>query len=307
MSLGDGNILKLILKSFPRASLDGITNSSSNQSCHYLLHDEPRQLIQREVEAYENEIPLACVIRNDRSDLLEILFQFSSFTCEHFTCQQKQHIFHLCLLAEHRQVTIDRYNIKWYQNQSSLRPCGSLECLRLLIEHGYLNPLAINAGQPSVLTLVLEPISLYLIQLHQKLLIDVDWKFPPRLLRALMNLIRKQMQLLIYLLTDCGFQPTANDFIRLNECDQYIEEIFQQTTEYLIVRRLMNNVNQLISDISKRNNHHHQQQQQQCLTLKELCRFRIRDYLRNEQYVFVQVEEKLQLRPNHRKYLKYLL
>lgn len=287
--------MKLIWKYFPLASLDGITNSS-NQSCHYLLHDEPRQLIQREVEAYENEIPLACVIRNDRADLLEILFQFSSFTC-----QQKQQIFHLCLLAEHRQVTIDRYNIKWFKNQS-LRPCGSLECLRLLIEHGHLNPLMISDVHSSVLTFVLEPISLYLSQLHQKLLIDIDLKFPPRLLRALMELIRKQMQLLIYLLSDCGFQPTANDLIRLNECDHYIEEIFRQTNEYLFVRRMMNNVNRLISDMNKQNHRHHQ-----CLTLKELCRFRIRDFLRNEQYVFVQVEEKLQLRPSHRKYLKYLL
>lgn len=298
-SLGDANILKLIGKYFPSASLDGITNS--NQSYHHLLHDEPRQLIQREVEAYENEISLACVIRNARPDLLAILFEFSSFTLLHLTNQQKQQIFHLCLLAEHRHVSIDRYNIKWFKNQS-LRPCGSIDCLRFLIEQTQFNPLTIDDVRLSPFTLLLEPIYLYLIQLHNKLLMDLEMKFSPRLLTAFVDLIRKQMQLFLYLITDCCFQPSDNDLIRLNECHQYMEEIFHQTNEYRVIQRMMVEINRLISDVDKRRNH-----PMTCLTLKEICRYQIRDYLRCEQYVLVQVEKNLNLSSSHRKYLKYLL
>jgi hypothetical protein len=297
-SLGDENILKLILKYFPCASLDGI--SSSNQSHNYLLHDEPRHLIQRELDAYENEIPLACIIRNDRSDLLKILFQFHSFTFDYLTRQQKQQLFHLCLLAEHRQVSIDKYNIKWFKNQS-LRPCGSIDCLRLLIEYANLNPFKIIDNDISSFTLLLEPIYLYLIQLHNKLLMDLQMKFHARLLQALTDLIHKQMQLFAYLITHCCFQPSETDLIRLSECNHYIEEIFHQTNEYLFVKRIMLNINNLLSKIDKKNS-------DQCLSLKEICRYNLRDSIRNKQYILVQVEKTfVNLSSSHTKYLKCLV
>ena len=126
-------------------------------------------------------------------------------------------------------------------------------------------------------------------------------KFSPRLLAALIDLIRKQMQLFLYLITDCCFQPSSNDLIRLNECHHYMEEIFQQTNEYRFIQRMMFNINRLISEIEKRTN-----DQMTCLTLKEICRYQIRDYLRREQYVLVQVEKNLNLSSSHQKYLKYL-
>jgi hypothetical protein len=299
--LGDGNILKLILKYFPCASLDGI--SSSNQSHNYLLHDEPRHLIQRELEAYENEIPLACIIRNDRSDLLTILFQFKSFTFNHLTDQQIHQIFHLCLLAEHRQVSIDKYNIKWFKNQS-LRPCGSIECLRLLIEYVHFPSLNIFDNQITFIspfTLILEPIYFYLIQLHNKLLIDLQIKFHTRLLRSLYDLINKQMQLFNYLITHCCFQPSETDLIRLNECIHYIDEIFHQSNEFVLVKRVMFNVKNILSKIEKKTN-------DECLSLKEICRFFIRNYLRDKRCVLVQVEKTfVNLSSSHKKYLKCLL
>ncbi|CAF3634513.1 unnamed protein product [Rotaria sp. Silwood1] len=297
LPIGDGNILKLILNYFPYASLDGI--SSSNQSHGYLLHDEPRHLIQRELEAYENEIPLACIIRNDRSDLLSILFQFKSFTFDYLSQQQKQHIFNLCLLAEHRQVSIDKYNIKWFKNQS-LRPCGSIECFRLLIEYANFNPFYIfhdNISVISPFTLVLEPIYLYLIQLHNKLLIDLQIKFHTRLLRALYDLINKQMQLFTYLITHCCIEPTKTDFIRLNECDHYIDEIFHQTNEYLLVKRTMFNINNILLRIDKKTN-------DKCLSLKQICRFIFRNYIRNKQCVLIQIEKTfVNLSSSHKKLL----
>ena len=97
--------------------------------------------------------------------------EFKSFSFNYLNEQQIKQIFHLCLLAEHRQVSIDKYNIKWFKNQS-LRPCGSIDCLRLLIEYTNFNPLNIYDNQ-FIFTLILEPIYLYLIQLHNKLLISV--------------------------------------------------------------------------------------------------------------------------------------
>ncbi|CAF4013907.1 unnamed protein product [Rotaria magnacalcarata] len=295
---GDCKILQLILKHFPCAPLDGISNS--NQSHNYLLHDEPRHLIQRELEAYENEIPLACIIRNDRSDLLSILFQFKSFSFDCLTQQQKQQIFYLCLLAEHRQVTIDKYNIKWYKNQS-LRPCGSVECLRLLIEYAGFNPFHIFHDEKSFIspfTLIIEPIYLYLIQLHDKLLIDLQIKFHTRLLRALYDLINKQMQLFSYLISHCCLEPSESDIIRLNECNHYIDEIFHQSNEYLLVKRTMSTINNILSKIDRKNN-------DKCLSLKQICRFAIRDYVQNKQCVLVQVERAfVNLSSSHKKYLK---
>ncbi len=300
--LGDGTILKLILKYFPCASLNGII--SSNQSHNYLVHDEPRHLIQREIEAYENEIPLASIIRNDRSDLLSILFQFKSFTLDYLTQQQKQQIFHLCLLAEHRQVSIDKYNIKWFKNQS-LRPCGSIECFRLLIECVNFNPFHQNDHEISYLspfTLILEPIYVYLIQLHNKLLLDRQIKFHPRLLRSLYDLINKQIQLFAYLITHCCLEPSETDLIRLNECKHYIDEIFHQNNEYRLIQRTMFNINYLLNEIDKKKNSN------KCLSLKQICRFIVRDSIRNNRCVLVQVEKTfINLSSSHKKYLKCLI
>ncbi|CAF4032561.1 unnamed protein product [Rotaria sp. Silwood1] len=170
--------LKLILKYFLDASLN--RTSSSKQ----------RHLIQHQLETYENEIPLRCVIRNDRPDLLSILFQFKSFTFKDLTQRQKREIFDLCLFAEHGQVTVDQYNIKWFQNQS-LRPCGSIECLRLLIEYNNLNPFELyhyDHHGLSPFTLILEPMHLYLTNLHYELLNNPQIKFHTSLLGALHDL-----------------------------------------------------------------------------------------------------------------------
>ncbi|UJR27179.1 hypothetical protein I4U23_008475 [Adineta vaga] len=304
---GDRNILKLILKYFPCASLDGI--SSSTQTHNYLLHDEPRHLLQRELEAYENEIPLACIIRNDRCDLLEILVQFKSFSFDHLTHQHKQQIFYLCLLAEHRQVTIDKYNIKWFKNQS-LRPCGSIECFRFLIEYTEFNPFHLYNDDindedhflsHSPFALILEPVYLYLIQLYNKQLIDLRMKFHPRLLRALYDLIDKQIQLFTYLITHCGFQPSETDLIRLNECHHYIEEIFHQCNEYRAVKRICLQLNNLLNEIHDKNTH-------KCLSLKQICRLHIRNSIRKKHCVLIQVEKTFcNLSSSHKKYLKCLI
>ncbi|CAF3816609.1 unnamed protein product, partial [Rotaria sp. Silwood1] len=148
--------LKLILKYFLDASLN--RTSSSKQ----------RHLIQHQLETYENEIPLRC-------DL---------------TQRQNREIFHLCLFAEHGQVTVDQYDIKWFQNQS-LRPCGSIECLRLLIEYNNLNPFELyhyDHHGLSPFTLILEPMHLYLTNLHYELLNNPQIKFHTSLLGALHDL-----------------------------------------------------------------------------------------------------------------------
>lgn len=231
---------------------------------------------------------------------MKILLQFQSFTFEYLTQKQKQQIFHLCLLAEHRQVSIDRYNIKWFKNQS-LRPCGSIDCLRLLIENTDLNLFKIS-NENLVFTLILEPVYLYLIQLHNKLLVDLQIKFPLRLLRALSALIHKQMQLFTYLITYCCFQPTETDLIRLSECHHHIEEIFHQTNEYPTVKRIMFHVEHLLSKLETKSTAH-------CfLSLKELCRCKIRNVVRHQQCMLVQVEKTFcNLSTSHRKYLKYLM
>ncbi|CAF0755116.1 unnamed protein product [Adineta ricciae] len=274
---GDENILKLILEHFPCAPLDGISNST--QSCHYLLHHEPCHLLQREIEAYENEIPLASVIRNDRVDLLQVLVKFKSFTLDTLTHQQKQQIFHLCLLAEHRQVTIDKYNIKWFKHQS-LRPCGSIECLRFLIESTDFSALD-DLPYQSPFILILDPVYLYLIQLYNKQLIDLQTKFHPRLLRALYDLIEKQIQLFTYLITHCAFEPVEADLIRLNECIHYVEEIFHETNEYRPVKRILFRLNTLLNKINEAN-------QNRCLSLKQICRLKIRNCTRKKHCLLVQ-------------------
>jgi len=130
---------------------------------------------------------------------------------------------------------------------------------------------------------------------------DLQIKFHTRLLRALYDLINKQMQLFAYLITHCCFQPTETDLIRLSECNHYIEEIFHQTNEYIFVKRIMFNINNLLRKINKKTN-------DQCLTLKQICRFYLRNYVENKKYVFVQVEKTfINLSSSHKKYLKCLI
>lgn len=288
------------MKQFPWAPLDG--TSSSNQGHANLLHDEPRHLTKRELEAYDNEIALFSTIRNDRSDLLSILCQFRSFTIESFTRAQKRYLFHLCLLAEHRQVTVDKFNLKWLRNHS-LRPCGSIECLRLLIEDMQFNPFETFDSQTSLIspfTIILEPIYLYLIELHHRFLLDRQMKFSARLLRAFHDLISKQIALFTYLVTHCCFQPTKTDRIRLSECCHYIEEVFHPTEQYLPVRRIMFNLDNLLTNIQP-------DLQRQCLSLKEICRLNFRQSLREQRHVLVQIENRLlNLSASHKKYLKCL-
>jgi len=109
------------------------------------------------------------------------------------------------------------------------------------------------------------------------------------------------MQLFTYLITHCCFQPSETDLIRLNECHHYIEEIFHQTNEYIFVKRIMFNINNLLRKINKKTN-------DECLTLKQICRFYLRNYVENKKYVFVQVEKTfINLSSSHKKYLKCLI
>jgi hypothetical protein len=84
--------LKLILQYFPNTPLDNISNSKSNGYYNDLLRNKPNHI---ELEDYKNDIPLLYVIRDDRPDLLFILFQFKSFTFNCLTQEQQQQIFHI--------------------------------------------------------------------------------------------------------------------------------------------------------------------------------------------------------------------
>lgn len=259
-------------------------------------------MTKRELEAYVNETPLICVIRNDRSDLLSILFRFDSFTLDFINGLEKKQLFDLCLLAEHRQITVDKFNFKWWKNQC-LSPCGSIECLRFLIESVRFNPLKLfddqHSSYLSPFTVILEPIYLYLLEFHHRLFTDRQLSIPLRLIRVFYELIEKQFSLFTYLISDCLFQATESDVIRFDECCYYIEEFFNQRHEYLLVRRLMNNLRNLLK-------HFDNPTDQQCYTLKELCRWKIRESLRYQRCLLVHAEKTFfHLSSSHLKYLKY--
>jgi hypothetical protein len=121
-------------------------------------------------------------------------------------------------------------------------------------------------------------------RLHNAFLNDFQIKFSASLLRALYDLINKQMYLFTYLITHCCFQPSKTDLNRLNECNDYIDEIFYEKSEYLLVKETMSNINSLLTKINNNNNN-------QCLLLKEICRFVIHDYIQNKKSILVQIEK----------------
>jgi hypothetical protein len=293
--LGDKNILKIILKHFPFAPLNGI--SSSNQSHNCLVRDKPHYI---ELTEYKNDIPLLYVIRDDHPDLLLILFKFKSFTFDYLTQEQKQQIFHLCLLAEHRRVIMDEDNLRWFKNQSlkSLSPCGSIECLRLIIEYAHFNPFHFISSR-SPFELILKPIQIYLKHIFHEIRTDVDIGIPADILSSLFNLIKHQMKIFSYLITNCCLQPTENDLIILREFNSYIAEMFDIGTEHSLLEDLMRDINTLL-EIDRNINGKYSM-------LKQICRFKIRNYVRNRQDVLVQIEKNFFLNSELNKYLKCLM
>jgi hypothetical protein len=190
--LGDENILKIILKHFPFAPLNG--KISSNQSHNYLVYDNPGYI---ELKEYNNDIPLAYVIRDDRPDLLLILFKFQSFTIDCLTHEQKQQMFHLCLLTEHRRITMNGNHFRWFKNQS-LYPCGSIECLSLMIEYAHFNPFDLILSK-SPFELIIKPMYIYLKWVLDEIYTAMDIQIRSHILAGLSNLINKQIKLLLFI------------------------------------------------------------------------------------------------------------
>ncbi|CAF3458172.1 unnamed protein product, partial [Rotaria sp. Silwood2] len=289
--LGDENILKIILKYFPFAPLNGITNS--NKLYNYSARNKPHEI---ELSEYKNDIPLLYVIRDDRPDLLVILFKFKPFQLDYLTKEEKQKIFHLCLLTEHRRITMDQYNLRWFKNQS-LSPCGSIECLHLIIEYAHFNPLHFQSSI-SPFALILKPIDIYIKHVFYQIYDHVDIKIPAHIIVGLYNLIKKQMNLFIYLITYCCFVPTDYDITRLSELKYYVKDIFY-ATKYLSIENFLSKVIKLAKRDKKNN--------KICLTLKEICRCKIRDHLRTQGRILVQVENRFDLNFELNKYLKFII
>jgi hypothetical protein len=94
------------------------------------------------------------------------------------------------------------------------------------------------------------------------------------------------MELFRYLPTDCYLEPRKFYLNLFNEYNEHIEQIFEPNNEYLsLFKTLMRNIQNLLNIDTKNN--------KKCYTLKEICRFQIRTYMRNQQYVLVQVEKQL--------------
>ncbi|CAF3414219.1 unnamed protein product [Rotaria socialis] len=91
------------------------------------------------------------------------------------------------------------------------------------------------------------------------------------------------MELDCCLITHCCFQPTEYDLDRLAECNYYITEIYYQTDFYQSLLSLKFNV-KFLEKVDKKDN-------SECLTLKRICRFKVRNYIRNQKYVLIQVEK----------------
>ncbi|CAF3973864.1 unnamed protein product [Rotaria sp. Silwood2] len=102
-----------------------------------------------------------------------------------------------------------------------------------------------------------------------------------------------------YLLTDCCLQPRKFHLNLLNEYNIYIEQILEPNNKYLSsFKTLMSNIQNLLNIDTKNN--------KKCYTLKEICRFPIRNYMRNRQYVLVLVEKQFDLPSQLFNYIKCL-
>ncbi|CAF1506111.1 unnamed protein product, partial [Rotaria sordida] len=77
---------------------------------------------------------------------------------------------------EHRRVIMDKHNLRWFKNQS-LSPCGSIKCLRLIIENAHFNPFHFRSSISSF-ALILKPIDIYLKHVFYEICTDVDIKIP---------------------------------------------------------------------------------------------------------------------------------
>ncbi len=75
-------------------------------------------------------------------------------------------------------------------------------------------------------------------------------KFSAILLRALYILINKKMYLFTYLISHCCFQLSETDLLCLDECKNYIIEIFNQLQNaYLSIKTTMLNIYYLLKKI----------------------------------------------------------
>jgi hypothetical protein len=285
--------------------------SRLNQTHTYLLHDELDHVIQCEIEAYENETPLACVIRNDRSDLLSILFQFESFKLNYLTEQHKKDLFYLCLSDKPDEVTVGTYNPRWSQNL--LRTAGSIKCFKFIIEYAGFNPFNMISSK-SPFQVILKPIYVALRYTNGQIYRDcvqIPVGIPENISLLLYDLINKQIELFRYLITHCCLQPRKCYLNLLNEYNILIQQIFELNNEYLsLSKTLMRNMQNLLNIDTKNN--------KKCYTvsshmyrairyiLKEICRFQFRNHMRNQQYVLVQFEKQLGLTPKLLNYVKCL-
>jgi len=85
------------------------------------------------------------------------------------------------------------------------------------------------------------------------------------------------MELFCYLITHSCLKPTDEDLKRLNECHSYIKELLYRNEEYVWLEQLMSDMKKIIKvdQINSRKS----------LTLKQICRFKLRNFIRNQQHV----------------------
>jgi hypothetical protein len=69
-----------------------------------------------------------------------------------------------------------KYNMRWFKKKF-LSPCGSLECLRLIIEYADFNPFHFRLATSSF-SMTLKPIYIYLCDLYQNICTDLKIIIP---------------------------------------------------------------------------------------------------------------------------------
>ncbi|CAF3772547.1 unnamed protein product [Rotaria sp. Silwood1] len=99
------------------------------------------------------------------------------------------------------------------------------------------------------------------------------------------------MDLFTYLITRCCFEPSEMDLIRLNECKDYIDEIFYLQNDYALITEKMVNIKNFVNYVQKKELDDNDKKKKECFSLKEICRFALRDYIQRKQYILVQVEK----------------